>query len=441
VRAFYRRIHISLGVPAKLQGIPVVSIPHSARGGVMTFPKLLLFPLLAAFCSIGNAPVQAQEPDAYRLAPGDSVTVTVFGQPDLSVDLTLDVGGNIHLPLGGAVQLNAATLDECAHRISTTLADGYLKHPEVSVRLKEARPVYVLGDVQTPGTYPFRFGLSALGAVAMAGGFGTLERRGSAAVADLLTAEERLKMLASLRQSLLIRLSRLNAESERRLNFALPDTGGLRGLDALAAKEQDQLKAQLTAHEHAVSLLKVQKSRMENEIAALKNQIESETRQVRISEDAAKEYDKIAKQGLSRPLTQSDLQFRQRQSEIHLYNLRGDLSRLEAGLRELDVKIQETENAFRLRIAKEIGETQLRLGETDLSLSAARDLLEFRRRQTGTIAAIEGVPAVYDLHLRRTGTPPTLSLTATEETRLQPGDILEVKRIKPGPEKLVQPAS
>jgi polysaccharide export outer membrane protein len=56
-------------------------------------------------------------------------------------------------------------------RIATLLRDGFLKNPKVSVEVMNYRPFYILGEVNEPGSYPYRAGMTILNAAAMAGGF------------------------------------------------------------------------------------------------------------------------------------------------------------------------------------------------------------------------------------------------------------------------------
>ena len=115
--------------------------------------------VLLAFVAFGAKVALAQGPLAsYKLSPGDSVTVTVFGQPDLSGDHVVDATGAIQIPLVGSIFVKETTLEGCGQLISEHFADGFLKKPSVTVRLKEVRPIYVLGEVRAPGSYPFRFG-------------------------------------------------------------------------------------------------------------------------------------------------------------------------------------------------------------------------------------------------------------------------------------------
>ena len=51
------------------------------------------------------------------------------------------------------------------------LLDGYLLRPRVSVEVLSYRPFYIMGEVNQPGSYPYRAGLTVLNAAALAGGY------------------------------------------------------------------------------------------------------------------------------------------------------------------------------------------------------------------------------------------------------------------------------
>jgi len=92
---------------------------------------------------------------AYRLGPGDGIFVGVQRFPDLSFQATLDIQGNIVLPLAGTLSLDGVTLDQARNTI-TQLYNQYVIDPEVSVTLITQRPVEVtiVGEVPRPGFYP-----------------------------------------------------------------------------------------------------------------------------------------------------------------------------------------------------------------------------------------------------------------------------------------------
>jgi protein involved in polysaccharide export with SLBB domain len=121
-------------------------------------------------CLFKVADVGAQD-TGYRLASGDRIKVTVYGHEDLSGEFDLDSEGNISLPLIQEVSVSGLTVDQLELAITNKLQPDYLKHPKVSVEVLNYRPFYILGEVKTPGSYPFVNGMTVLNAVALAGGY------------------------------------------------------------------------------------------------------------------------------------------------------------------------------------------------------------------------------------------------------------------------------
>lgn len=109
--------------------------------------------------------------DSYRLGSGDRVRVTVFGQPELTGEYAIDGGGQMSFPLIGQTKAGGLTAAELERDLVSKLSPGYLKDPSISVEVLTYRPFYIVGEVRTPGSYPFVNGMTVLNAVALAGGF------------------------------------------------------------------------------------------------------------------------------------------------------------------------------------------------------------------------------------------------------------------------------
>lgn len=123
----------------------------------------------------------------------------------------MENSGEVQAPLLGAVQVGGDTLAQCQEKILNGLSQGYLREPAVFVTLAEARPIYVLGDVKSPGLFPYRFGSIVKSAISSAGGVGT-GLRSETLLSDYLVADERVRMLKATRDRLLIRKARLEAQ-------------------------------------------------------------------------------------------------------------------------------------------------------------------------------------------------------------------------------------
>lgn len=107
----------------------------------------------------------------YLLDSGDRVRLIVFNQNELNTEYTVDQSGYITVPLIGNVVARGRDTNGLAHDISTRLANGFIKDPDVSVEISQYRPFFVMGEVNTAGQYAYVTGMTVQTAVAIAGGF------------------------------------------------------------------------------------------------------------------------------------------------------------------------------------------------------------------------------------------------------------------------------
>jgi polysaccharide biosynthesis/export protein len=120
----------------------------------------------------GSARAISLEPAQYRLAPGDRVKMTVFGQTNVTGEYQIDASGAITVPLAaGPIRIKGLTAEKAGRYIQEQLvAANAFRDPRVSVELASFAPIYVLGEVNRPGEFNYRPGMSLFSAVALAGG-------------------------------------------------------------------------------------------------------------------------------------------------------------------------------------------------------------------------------------------------------------------------------
>ena len=107
----------------------------------------------------------------YTLDAGDKLRVVVFGQEGISGAYTVDAGGNISMPLIGTVPAHGVSTQQLARTITERLKQGYVREPHVTVEVETYRPFFILGEVTTPGQYPYVADMTVEKAIAIAGGF------------------------------------------------------------------------------------------------------------------------------------------------------------------------------------------------------------------------------------------------------------------------------
>lgn len=142
----------------------LVAACGSSRGGSISYDT--------ANFGTPDAPKVAAVDDAYKLAPLDTVTVSVYQVPDLSRDFVIDQSGRITMPLIGRVDAVGVGTNELGETIARKLSEKYLRDPNVTVALKDSasRVVTVDGSVRQPGIYPAVTALTLVQAVALARG-------------------------------------------------------------------------------------------------------------------------------------------------------------------------------------------------------------------------------------------------------------------------------
>jgi polysaccharide export outer membrane protein len=137
--------------------------------------------LLLAGCGGPGAdlpPIPPGAPGAYHLGPGDQVRVITLAEDRLTGEFRVNDSGALALPLLGTVHAAGLTTAELEQVLGARLVQAQLiRDPSVSVEVSAYRPIFVLGEVNKPGEYPYQPGMTVVGAVAVAGGSPTARWR------------------------------------------------------------------------------------------------------------------------------------------------------------------------------------------------------------------------------------------------------------------------
>lgn len=164
-------------------------------------PSVLLCAALALASCAGQPPLQTTDrltvvsgqnvlpspdrsdltaPDRLALiGPLDSISVDVFGVPELSREMQVDAGGRIAMPLVGTLDAGGKTAGELAKDIKRALSGRYVRDPNVSVNINSSvsQVVTVDGQVVEPGLYPVTNQMTLLRAIASAKGLSEFARQ------------------------------------------------------------------------------------------------------------------------------------------------------------------------------------------------------------------------------------------------------------------------
>lgn len=133
---------------------------------------------LSATDNVAGVPAVDSEPaptfalaSDYKLGPGDRLSVTVFNEKELSLEVKLSDAGTLSYPLLGEIRAQGMTIGMLQEHLTKQLKNGYLVNPQVYVTILEYRQFFVNGEVSKPGGFPYQPGLTVRKAISLAGGF------------------------------------------------------------------------------------------------------------------------------------------------------------------------------------------------------------------------------------------------------------------------------
>ena len=149
-----------------------------ARGVLLGLSAALMLglPVAHAQAAVPKAAVvkPATDVDQSRIGAGDTIRITVYQSPDLSMETRVNEGGAISYPLLGRVQLAGLTVTAAEQHLAAELKRrDFVKDPQVIIVVTQVRAnqINVLGQVGKPGRYPLDLvGMRMTEVLALAGG-------------------------------------------------------------------------------------------------------------------------------------------------------------------------------------------------------------------------------------------------------------------------------
>jgi polysaccharide export outer membrane protein len=176
--------------PMQLAGPPPASIEHDPKeadggAGIVATPR-------TAEEQLDELRRLTQgEPPSLTLGKGDVLSVSVYDEPDLTIDsVPVRPDGKIALPLVGELDVEGRSVEEVTRELTTSMA-LYVQDPKVAVLIREFNSLeYTLyGEVVRPGAYSLVTDVTITEAIAKAGGLTRGQFRASSVeLADLTHA-------------------------------------------------------------------------------------------------------------------------------------------------------------------------------------------------------------------------------------------------------------
>ncbi|MET0708294.1 MAG: polysaccharide biosynthesis/export family protein [Tardiphaga sp.] len=380
---------------------------------------------------------------AYRLAPGDTVEVSINGLPELRSRLQIQIDGTIAIPGAGTVEVGGLTPAEMQARVETLLQsrimrqrfpDGrdqafVVKPGDVMAAVVEYRPIYVSGDVLTPGQQAYRASTTVRQAVAVAGGFSLLRSRGQqpGAIdpADLLRDYQ---SLATEYTKEYFHIVRTSAELEGRTSFdpsppkdiELPPAV----ISTVVAAEAESLKTSQADFQTERRYLEEAIKQSNAQFATLEKQQEGEQKGVQADEEELERVTKAFGSGLLASPRVSESRRALLLSSTRRLQTSVELMRLQRQRDDFARQSERLASQRTITLLKEQKDSSVRLADLRVRMQALSQKLQ-------PIGGTGAVPVgTSDLHpevtvVRRNGQRWD-RIVASVDFDVEPGDVIDV---------------
>ena len=219
--------------------------------------------------------------DDYRLGVSDRVKIKVQEWPDLGGEYAVTSEGFVSLPLIGNIDAVGLRLSDLAQEISDRLqrrSEG-VERALTAVEIAQYRPFSIMGDVQRPGQYPYRPGLTVVETISIAGGYYRPELGLIRLGRDVAVASGEIRTESAKLNRLIAREARLSATLDGREDIPLPPELAKQKNDpeisAIVKNEQSAFALETATRRREQAALDDIKSLYQNEIGSLRGNVQA----------------------------------------------------------------------------------------------------------------------------------------------------------------------
>jgi polysaccharide biosynthesis/export protein len=375
----------------------------------------------------------------------------VFEWKALNDEFAIGPEGTLSLPFVGVVTASGLNVAELGKRIAEQMKQkmGFIEAPSVSVEVAKFRPIYIVGDVHSPGEFPYRPGLTVLQALALSGGFYRNNLSGRHFGRETISVSGELHLVKIELVQYLAKRARLEAElrGDSEINFPvdLVQHNSKVSISQLLRQEELIFKTRLSAFDTEVKALQELRSFLRSSIKSIEALVETQDRQLALARKEFKSISMLAKKGLATASRSLGLQ-------RHLAQLEGDRLKVLNSQREAQQELSKTELAIIGLRNKRVKDITAELSDTQAKIDALVQRYEMNdqllqesaigysrsRRQRAKVQ-----PSFFIVRATAAGSE---ELLAYEDTAVQPGDTVKVRRPVPFndealPETLIRPSA
>ncbi|TGP44350.1 sugar ABC transporter substrate-binding protein [bacterium M00.F.Ca.ET.230.01.1.1] len=409
----------------------------------MVFAKRNVLAALGVLAAVDTA-FAADTATAYKLSPGDVVEIGISSLPERTQRAVIQLDGTIALPEVGMIPVEGLTPAELqAHMaailptkiLHQRLPDGreqmiVVKPGDLTATVAEYRPIYVTGDVLTPGQQAYRPLMTVRQAVAVSGGLSLLRSRANQAGPDPVDLQRDYQSLWGEYTRDYFHGARIRAELQDQPSF---DTKPPQGSPLSAAFNSAIAKAEAEALKISLDNFRQEQDYVEQGAKDASTQIEVLTKREQVEKDGVKaDEDDLAR---VTKLFQAGNLTNARLSDVRRSALLSSNGALQTSVELMRARrLQEdylrqrerNENTRKIGLLTELRDTDVRLADTTARLQAASQKLQPAGASALPLPVSGEAIQVQITIVRKIGEE-WRKQSVEEDSEVLPGDTIEVR--------------
>lgn len=377
--------------------------------------------------------------DDYRLGVSDRVKVKVQEWPDLGGEYTVTSEGFVSLPLIGSIDAVGLRLNDLAQEISDRLqrrSEG-VERALAAVEIAQYRPFSIMGDVQRPGQYPYRPGLTVVEAISIAGGYYRPELGLLRLGRDVVVASGEIQTESAKLNRLIAREARLSATLDGREDIPLPPELAKQNNDpeiaAIVKNEQSAFALENATRRSEQAALDNIKVLYQNEIGSLRGNVQALKQEQDSIGTQLNKMRSMAASGLALAPTLFALERSFAQVASQQMATETAMVRAEESITVAEQHTSQAQQERRRIATKDLEKTRDEIADARAKIVTATQLLH--EAQTGAPAEARERLLQNDerssfMILRKDGQA-MREVVADETTSVAPGDVVKIPTVRP----------
>ena len=388
--------------------------------------------LLIAVLPAMQAP--AADGSAYKVAIGDVLTISVYGDAGLTGFFPVGPEGTIGYPILGNVDVVDKTVDQIGAQISRDLAN-HVPNLSVAVAVKEYAPIFIVGDVQKPGKYEYRPGMIVLELFALGGGLREPTARADMSGIQLISTQQEYEDMSLQLLSSDVKRVRLEAELHDTEFTYKPDEIGLTRDPAVIQKivdaEQSIYKLRRSLMQDEKTNLEAQRQNFIQEIETLEKSALLRSEQFQLLGLDVNASEELVTRGAA---SQSALRERKREllaMNQQLLETSSFLARAKQNKNEIDRRILELQSKRHGDAATELREIELDMVRLQRKMAFSLQTIAEIGATARRVSSLEQMVETRFSVVRRTEEG-YQEIPVDEQTRILAGDVVRIRLVPSG---------